>query len=52
MKDGELDNFKHPANSITDMTRSTPQLSFLASTNWTSGARKLSRDDSNCIEVT
>ncbi|XP_058754347.1 kinesin-like protein KIN-14I isoform X1 [Vicia villosa] len=50
MKDGELDNFKHPANSITDMTRSTSQLSFLAPTSWTSGARKLPRDDSNSIE--
>ncbi|KAL5075454.1 hypothetical protein RYX36_014438 [Vicia faba] len=41
MKDGELENFKQAENSITDMTRSA---------NWTSGGRKLPRDDSNSIE--
>ena len=50
MKDGKLEHFKQPANTITDMPRLKPQLSSLVPTKRPSGGRKLPRDDSSSIE--
>lgn len=51
-KDRELEHFKQYANRITEMPRfkSNPQL--FVPTSWTSGGRKLPRDDSSSMEVT
>lgn len=51
-KDGELEHFRQSANGIAEITRLKSQFSSLIPNNWTSGGRKLPRDDFSSIEVT
>jgi len=50
MKDGELEHLKQRANSMTDLPKLKSLLSSSVPTIWTSGGRKLPRDDSSSLD--
>ncbi|RHN80831.1 putative minus-end-directed kinesin ATPase [Medicago truncatula] len=50
MKDGEFEHLKQRANSMTDLPKLKSLLSSSVPTIWTSGGRKLPRDDSSSLD--